>query len=130
VSDINKQAKLLELLENLSKQSNQSTESAREQAYDDAYIGRLKASYEAMLAQHTLSKGQLVRWKPGLKNRRLPQKNQPAIVWEILAEPIIQTDKDSGTPYFREPLDIALALLDEDGDLVIFHYDSKRFEPI
>ena len=130
MSDTSKQAKLLALLENLSKESNKGTEPAVEQIYDDAYISRLKVSYEAMLTQNTFSKGQLVRWKLGLKNRRLPQENQPAIVWEVLAEPIIQNDKESGTPYFREPLDIALALLDKDGDLVIFHYDSKRFEPV
>lgn len=82
------------------------------------------------LAKHTRFRaGQIVRWKPGLKNRRLPDDGQPAIVVEVLDTPILAREEESGSAYFREPLDIVLGILDSDGDFVMFHYDSRRFEP-
>jgi hypothetical protein len=120
-----KRAKLLELL----KEKVQEDENDTEEVYDDAHLQKLKDSYATMLKSHSFSKGQIVKWKVGLRNRKLPKENQPAIVWEILSEPIIQDDQDTGTPYFREKLDIALALLDKEGDFIVYHYDSRRFEP-
>ena len=38
--------------------------------------------------------------------------------------------QDSGTPYFNEPLDLILGLIDEEGDFAIFYYDKRRFEPL
>ncbi len=122
-------AKLLTLLESLSREQVKDAEPISDQVYDEAYIIKLRGFYEAMLTMNNFSKGQLVKWKLGLKNRNLPLESQPAIVWEVLDKPIIQENVSSGTPYFREPLDMALALLDKYGDLVVFHYDSKRFEP-
>lgn len=72
--------------------------------------------------------GDIVRWKKGLKNKKYPKEGQSAVVVEKLKEAIRQDQRDSGTPYFREPLDLGLALLDEDQDLVVFYYDSRRFE--
>jgi len=72
--------------------------------------------------------GDVVRWKKGLKNKKYPKEGQPCIVIEEMKAPIIQDSRDSGSPYYREPLDLVLALLDDDSDLVIFHYDKRRFE--
>jgi len=72
----------------------------------------------------------VVRWKKGLKNKKYPKEGQLCIVIEEMKEPIIQDSRDSGSPYYREPLDLVLALLDDDSDLVIFHYDKRRFELI
>jgi len=78
---------------------------------------------------HVFAKNQLVKWKKGLKNRKLPKENQPAVVIDVLSPPLI-SEAESGTPYFREPLDILLGFIDErDGDFLVFHYDSRRFEP-
>jgi len=41
--------------------------------------------------------------------------------------PIDETEVDSSA--FREPLDLMLAFIDEDGELIAFHFDSGRFEP-
>ena len=84
------------------------------------------------LVQHRFEVGQLVQWKKGMKNRRRPQEGWPAIVMQVFPEPLFDTNPEescAGTPYFREPLDIALGILDSDGDFLIFHYDSRRFEP-
>jgi hypothetical protein len=69
-----------------------------------------------------------VKWKANLKNRKLPDKNQPAIVIAILDEPVISTDDESGSPYFLETLDIILGIVVDDGTFLTFYYDSRRFE--
>lgn len=91
---------------------------------------------EALLAaaatfhtRHQFKPNQLVMWKKGMKNRRSPGYGEPAIVIEVLATPLLNPGDESGTPYFREPLDIIIGSLDADGDLLCFHYDSRRFEP-
>lgn len=71
--------------------------------------------------------GDLVQWKTGLKNKRLPKADQLGVVVETLPSPITDGDKGSSGSYFLEPLDIKIGLIDEDGDFVIFHYDSRRF---
>jgi hypothetical protein len=104
-------------------------ESEQSKKYNEFDVKDLQASYERLLQTYNFQKGQLVIWKKGLKNRKFPEENQPAIVIEVLDEPLIQSERDSGTPYFREPLDIALGIIDRDGDFLIFHYDQRRFKP-
>jgi len=74
--------------------------------------------------------GDKVRWKKGLKNRKYPKEGQTCLVVEVLETPIIQDTKDSGSPYFREPLDLILALLSDEGELMLYHYDKRRFEVV
>jgi hypothetical protein len=37
--------------------------------------------------------------------------------------------EDAGSPFFQEPLDVVLGIIDRDGDFFCYHYDSRRFEP-
>ena len=92
---------------------------------------KLIRAFESMLKKNSLKPNQLVRWKEGLKNKELPEYNQPAIVWEILSKPLFENPKAhvAGSPYFHEPLDIVLGVMDEN-EFVLLHYDSRRFEPI
>lgn len=92
-------------------------------------VGALETKYGGFAETHTFSAGQLVRWKHGLRNKRLPLDNQPAVVVELLKEPVVNQEVGPGSPYFREPLDIVLGVLDEDGDFLLFHHDSRRFMP-
>lgn len=72
--------------------------------------------------------GDLVKWKDGLKNRKYPPENTPVCVIDVLSSPIIKDDSDSGSPYFREPLDLILAVQDNNGDLMFYYYDKRRFQ--
>src|ERR1022692_655558 len=92
---------------------------------------KLIRAFESMLKKNSFKPNQLVRWKEGLKNKALPEYNQPAIVWEILPKARFDSPKahGAGSPYFNEPLDIVLGVMDED-EFVLLHYDSRRFEPI
>jgi hypothetical protein len=92
---------------------------------------KLIRAFESMLKKNSFKPNQLVRWKEGLKNKALPEYNQPAIIWEILSPPLFENPKShmAGSPYFHEPLDMVLGVMDED-EFVLLHYDSRRFEPI
>lgn len=85
--------------------------------------------FERFGERHEFAPGMLVQWKPGLKNKRRPQYGQPGIVVEVLDEPVLDANLGGGSAYFREPLDLAAALLDEEGDLDVYWFDSRRFEP-
>lgn len=99
---------------------------------DNMDVNELRAKYQEFQAQpdEPFQVGQIVRWKEGLRNKRAPRYGQPAVVVEILTKPERDKTKDSGSAYFNEPLDIVLGFLDEDGDFVTYHFDSRRFEVI
>jgi len=71
--------------------------------------------------------GDIVVWKEGCSNRKRPKVDEPCVVIEVLPEPIYGKEKSAGTPYFHEPLDIILGMLDGDGDLVRYCFDKRRF---
>jgi len=97
--------------------------------YDQEYLDRLKLACENFLKKGEFEVGQIVKWKPDLKNRKLPRRNQPAIVVSILDEPITNPNDESGSPYFLEQLDIVLGVITDDDNFLTFYYDSRRFEP-
>ncbi len=82
--------------------------------------------------QETFKDGDLVEWKPKLKNRRLPLVGQQAIVTEVLSEVVFDTTNSgrcAGTPLFREPLSLKLGLIEE-GTFLEYHYDGRRFRHV
>lgn len=96
-------------------------------------VRRLAELADAMDKSHIFRKGQLVQWKPGLKNRAAPAYNEPAVVREVLAVPVFDTCEAAscaGSPYFGEPLTLVLAIFDPDGDFAELRYDGRRFEPV
>lgn len=100
---------------------------------DGDLTGVLRERFALLRKAYRFKPNDLVTWKPGLKNRRAPAYGIPAIVISVLDEPLFDTEQESGSTYFREPLDLVLGLLwDCDpgrGDFVTFHFDSRRFQP-
>ena len=92
---------------------------------------RLMELADAMDARHAFRPGQIVRWKPGLRNRTWPAYGEVCIVREVLAVPVFEAGGEISATrsYFREPLTLVLGMLDDDSDLVEFYYDARRFEP-
>ena len=124
------QEKINELMKELERKKLASTPMSREDASRKAKL--LSDAYSKITngAENKLKAGKLAQWKKGLKNKRMPRYGEPAIVLEILAEPVIDEENGGGSSYFREPLNLILGFIDEDdGDFVIFHYDKRRFEP-
>lgn len=92
----------------------------------EAISSDLKEKFALFTKKHDFKPGDLVQWKPGMKNKN---GDGPYIVVAVLSEAVMDSGKESGSPYFREPLDITLAEIHSDGDFLIYHYDSRRFEP-
>ncbi len=107
---------------------NTENSSEEEKDYGEEYITNLKVACKNLLQKETFEIGQIVKWKNSLKNRRLPHNNQPAIVVEILDEPVVSTEDEVGSPYFLENLNIILGIIVDDGSFLTFYYDSRRFE--
>ena len=99
----------------------------------DALAQALLERYQSLNTCHAFKPGDFVTWKPGLRNRRYPRNGRPAVVLEVLATPLLDSDTESGSTYYREPLDLVLGLfLDEGehrGDFLSWHFDGRRFQP-
>jgi len=92
----------------------------------------LEIAFKTLRVTHNFQPGTFVRWKKGMKNKQRPAYDEPAIVVEVLTAAVF--DRKSGieseSPLFREPLDLVLGLFArDDEDFLLFHYDSRRFEP-
>lgn len=74
--------------------------------------------------------GTIVVWKDGLKNKKFPLYNQPSIVVDHMDSPFISNQDETGSPYFQERLDLKLGLIDDDGDYVVYTFDSRRFKTV
>lgn len=88
---------------------------------------KLKELYESFNQKESFTPGDIVAWKPGLKIKR---SDGPFIVVENIDPPIMDSVVDSGSTYFREPLDVILGHVDNAGDFVCYHYDSRRFTKV
>ena len=114
------------LQEQLAKLFKQKVTKATDERADDELIRKVASFVESPA---DFKPGDIVRWKRGLKNKKMPTDDQPAVVINQLSKPII-VDKDSGTPYFNEPLDLVLAFTGREGELVVFYYDRRRFKRV
>ena len=92
-------------------------------------LQRLKDCKDAINNKHNFKVGDIVKWKPNLKNRSMPEYGDPLIVLEILENPLFDKEESPGSTYFNEPLDIVLGLIADEGEFVSFYFDSRKFEP-
>lgn len=77
--------------------------------------------------KHEFNVGQIVEWKEGMQNKFV---DSPFIVVEVLKEPIFDSTEYPSSAYFKEPLDIILFGIDQDGEFCQCHDDSRRFQPV
>lgn len=93
----------------------------------------LRARAASLQRRQDFKPGDLVTWKPGLRNKQIPRHSRPAVVIEVLPDPVFDHERDAGDPYFRDPLDIVLGVFIEQGrhrgDFITWHFDSRRFQP-
>ena len=90
---------------------------------------RLTAAFKKLNEKGTFKPGDIVDWKPRMKNK---SAYGPFVVVEVLDSPIFDDEENwSDSPYFREPLDIILGKVVADGEkFVTYYYDSRRIEVI
>jgi len=103
---------------------------AKEAQY--ATVVEVRAAYDALNQVHAFKPGDLVMWKEGLRNKLSPLRGEPAIVLEVLESPLYDVNAPADSSAFLEPLDISLGVIKYEGDtgsLIVFHFDSRRFQP-
>lgn len=107
---------------------------ASDRPYDkskfNADADKLRGMCDAINHQSPLAVGDIVVWKTGLKNKKFPAYGQPVVVTRRLSDALVANTTESGTPYFNEPLNIAIGFIDPDGDFSEFHMDARRFEKV
>lgn len=91
-------------------------------------IQKLVEYRQLLNEKHEFKEGDIVTWKPNLKNRTTPNYNEPAIVLEVLESPLFDDSTETGSAYFREPLDIIIGIIAE-GELISFYFDKRKFRP-
>jgi hypothetical protein len=64
----------------------------------EKYTDRLKTLFTAFVTVNQFIPGQLIRWKPELKNRKRPAYGEPIIVVDILESPVHDPAIHSGSP--------------------------------
>jgi hypothetical protein len=93
----------------------------------------LTARCRSFREPHTFEVGDLVTWKPGLKDRPIPRYGQPAVVMDVLDPPIVDGERASGSTYFNEPIDVVLGLFMDSGpardELLTWHSNGRRLQP-
>jgi hypothetical protein len=92
-------------------------------------IEALRESYQRMQSVDPTKyrPGDLVRWQPRMKDVKWPQYGEAAVVVEVLDPPVLEVGRESGSPYFRNPLTLILGLQHKDG-FHCWHFDGRRFE--
>lgn len=83
----------------------------------------IKLAASLMEPKQEFKIGDVVTWKEGLSNKRA---DGPFVVTAVLDQPVLDGTENPGSPYFREPLDIRVALIERDGDLSELYVDSRR----
>jgi hypothetical protein len=92
------------------------------------YIHLLQEVFLRIEKATKFEKGQLICWKPNLKNRNFPEYGEPVIITSILAQPVYDPSEDTASsPYFREPLTLIVGQI-VNGDFVEYHVDGRRFD--
>ncbi len=78
------------------------------------------------LEKHEFKPGDLVTWKPGLKNCKLPAKGHPGVVLEVVQGR--RKDGGVGTPIEFYPAEVRVGFKFY-GDFEGFWLDGNRLEP-
>lgn len=85
---------------------------------------KLKQLTELYLSPNEFKPGDLVEWKPGLKNGRFPEYGEAVVVVEV--SPVRTSREDAGSQYYNAPADLRCGHIDSDEDrFLVFAYDPN-----
>lgn len=90
----------------------------------------LSTMYQRYQEPSTFVVGDIVRWKKGMKNKKMPKNDMKCVVTKVMNPPIIGDLDNPGSQFFREKLGCVLGFLDSDGDFMEYHFDASRFEKV
>lgn len=93
------------------------------------YAAQLREVYSVFQKHYDFSSGQLIKWKPQHKNTRRPSYGEPVIVVAVLEQADYDVSEDAGSPYYRQPLNLIVGMIDSSEGFLLYHVDGRRFEP-
>lgn len=88
----------------------------------------LRMAHEVFSQKHTFEEGQLIQFKPGMKDRKAPEVGQPAVVMEVIPELLKDPEAGFGNHYATSQYDMIIGVFLK-GDFIQFYADSRRYEP-
>lgn len=89
---------------------------------------QLRMAQEVFDQTNFFEKGDLIQFKPGMKDRKAPEVGQPAVVMEVLPEPLKDPEAGFGDHYATCQYDLIIGVFLK-GDFIQFYADSRRYEP-
>ncbi|WP_151798245.1 hypothetical protein [Acinetobacter bereziniae] len=124
--DINKM--LLSYLLSKEKERSQNNPDIKEQNTTIISPEELKLLLSQLQEKSTFEVGEVVTWKnPLFKNRHYPLENQPAIVVEVLDNPVVDNEVDTTSVVFGVKYDIVLGVI-INNVFYTFYFESQRFK--
>jgi hypothetical protein len=83
---------------------------------------------ERFLEKKSFNLKDVVKWIPGLQVMNMPTLEQPAVVLEILDEPVVDQDAELGDPSRSIRCDMIIGFMVDDRRMVTVLADSRRFQ--
>ena len=96
----------------------------------DIEVELLQAARRDYNVHHKFEPGMIVRQKKGCSIYNHVSSNKIAIVMQVLAVSILDPREETGSPFYRQYVDMVIGERSDDGDLLFYHVDSRRFEPV
>lgn len=94
----------------------------------DAVAEELRQRFRRLQHEEAFQAGDLIEWKPGLRNTERPEYGVPALVLEVLETPAF-FGEDIGGPYFREPLTLVIGIYSQErGEMHRFGANGARWQ--
>ena len=90
----------------------------------------LRACCLALTDVEKFSVGDIVQWKPNMRNRRFLKTDQLAIVVEVLDTPVREAIEDPRDLYYGTYYDMVVGVLDDDDEFYCWHVCSARFTKV
>lgn len=88
----------------------------------------LRSRHDSLVQANEFEPGNMIKWKLGLKHMAYPAYGKPAVVVEVLSEPVENRYVGPESAYFRELLDLRIGCIADDGGFYLYHVPSNRFE--
>lgn len=90
----------------------------------------LKKAFSIYIHRHTFRCGQIVKIKTFFDHGVAVRKDQPLVIMSFINPPSVNTDiRRAHTSHFGERLDVRIGIVQSDGRILQFPWDSRELEP-
>lgn len=90
---------------------------------------QLRELFRLFSKRHDFKVGDIVKWKPAMRNRTMPRHDELAVVMRVEDKPLFDTTSAGGSSGFQEAHTLWLGVTDEQGQVRSYYFDAARFEP-